>query len=201
MTLPPTADLEVCPPGEDVLAAITFRAEAEAEEAGWGGERDAPNHWWWLHDNGRVAGGSPSLSSIAMVKSKLGPDLELLHPVELVNVFEHHLHEVGRTLMGFVLVAEAWMLSYQPDDRAGRERVFDVATRREVWRQPDRVEIRTARLQMLAAGEARCVLRIRGQDPMLVDAMAQSRDVIIEVPAAMDRLATALRRRKYSRRG
>jgi hypothetical protein len=200
VTLPPTAGLEVCPPGEDVLAAIALRAEAVAEEAGWGGERDAPNQWWWLHDNGHLAGASPSLSSIAMVKSKLGPDLELLHPVELVNVFEEHLHEVAQTLMGFVLVAEAWMLSYQPDDRAGRERVFDVANRREVWRQPDRMEIRAVRLQMLT-GQDRCVLRIRGQDPMLVGDVPPSRDVMIEVPAALARLATVLRRRKYGRRG
>jgi len=131
---------------------------------------------------------------------KLGPDLELLHPVELVNVFEEHLHEVAQTLMGFVLVAEAWMLSYQPDDRAGRERVFDVANRREVWRQPDRMEIRAVRLQMLT-GQDRCVLRIRGQDPMLVGDVPPSRDVMIEVPAALARLATVLRRRKYGRRG
>jgi len=198
--LPPTAQLEVCPPGQDVLTQIALRAEAEAEAAGWGGERDAPNHWWWLHDHGTVAGSRGNLASIAMVSGELDADMEILHPVELAEVFDRSLTRVPRTLVGFVLVSEAWMLVFEPGDDAGRERAFDVASRREVWRQPDRVEVRTVQLQMLT-GQTRTVLRRRGHEPIVAADLPPSRDVTVEVPAALARLAKTLRLRKYGRRG
>lgn len=200
MSLPPTADFDVCPPGEDVLARVALRAEAEADKEGWGGEREARNHWWWIHDNGNVAGAGRTLSSLALAEADLDAEVTQLHPVDLVAVLERSVTRVPRTLMGFVLVSEAWMLAYKPDDEASRRRVFSVADRREVWRQPDRVEVRTVHLQMLT-GKTRAVLRMRGQKPILANDLPPNRDVVVEVPAAMARLATTLRLRKYGRRG
>jgi hypothetical protein len=197
VTLPPTVEFAVCPPGQDVLAQIAFRAEAEADRIGWGGEREAPLYWFWLHDNGRL---SADLASIAMSEGDLGPELQLLYPVQLIQTFEHHLRRVQRTLMGFVLVSEGWMATYSEDNKAEMDSVWAAANRREIWRRPDRMEIRTARLQMLS-GQTRSVLRVRGQEPKLMADLPPSRDVTIEIPAAMARLATTLRLRKYGRRG
>lgn len=186
-----SAELQICPSGSDPLAMMAFRAEAECERLGWGGEREAPLRWFWLHDQGPLL---DQMRSVAMGPADMSEALQSLHPLELLQTVEEHMTDVDRDLVGFVLVAEAWTVTYAGGDRAGRERAMAAAERREIWRQPDRKENRIAELQMLT-GQRRTVLRVRGEEPVLVGSPAG------DVPAALRKLAVTLRRRKYGRRG
>lgn len=194
MTLPPTAELVVCPPGEDPLGLALLKAEADADAAGWGSEREAVLWWWWLHDNGRLPNGT---ATIAMRLADVPADTAVVHPLPLIEWMLTHLPPVNRTLIGFALVQEAWILQHGGDP-ASEARALAVAARREVWKQPDRIEARMASLQMLT-GATRNVIRIRGEAPVMVGPTRAGDPG--EVPAAMARLAVALRLRKYGRRG
>lgn len=190
-----TAELQMVPPGDDPLEAVAMRAEAECDRLGWGSEREAELAWFWLYDNGSLPGGQASL---AMGRAEMSDDLAGQHPVHLIEGFGKHMTRVDRQLIGFVLVHEAWMVLWEGDDVATRDRAMAAAGRREIWRQPDRQEVRIAELQMLT-GQHRTVMRIRGGDPMLFGPLPVGDSGA--VPAAMRHLATTLRRRKYGRRG
>lgn len=193
-----TAEMAICPTGADPLTMMVLRAEAECDRLGWGGEREAPLRWFWLHDQGPLAGSN--LTGVAMGLADMGETLDQLHPLQLVQALEAHMTTVDRDLIGFILVSEGWMVTWAPEDQATRARAIAAAGRREIWRQPDRVETRLAHLQMLT-GQHRHVLRVRGQDcdPQSVGPLPGGEAG--ELPPAMYRLATTLRRRKYGRRG
>lgn len=191
-----TAEFNIIPDGADLLDTLVLRAEAEAQARGWGTERDADLRWFWLYDNGPLPNG---MASMAMGLAQSSPALEGLHPVQLIDLLEQYTTRVDKALVGFVVVVEAWMLVYADGDEPNRARVWAAADRREVWRQPDRREVRTAWLQMLN-GQTRSVIRVRGQDPQLLDWPLMPKDAE-DVAGAMRRLAVTLRRRKYGRRG
>lgn len=190
-----SAEFEVCPTGADPLAMMVLRAEAECEKRGWGGEREAPLRWFWLYDNGVLPGG---MSSIAMGLADLKEPLEMLSPVSLVEALERYMFRVDRSLIGFILVNEGWMVRWHGNDAETRARVMAAAERRQLWQQPDREEIRVAELQLLT-GDSCTATRVRGEEPSLWGPMPVGDAGA--VPVAMRRLAATLRRRKYNRRG
>lgn len=192
-----TAEFAVVPAGDDLLTTMVLRAEAECDRLGWGSEEAAPLRWFWLHDNGALPNG---MASIAMGVADMSEPLESLHPVALIEALEQHMVDVDRSLVGFILVNEGWMVRWRSDDPATRNRVLAAADRRELWRQPDREETRVATLQMLT-GQTRSVMRIRGEETTPMPYVPLPVGDAAAVPAALYRLAVTLRRRKYGRRG
>jgi hypothetical protein len=189
-------ELNIVPPGTDPLSAIALRAEAETDALGWGGERDAALQWFWLYDQGQLSGGG-NLRGIGMGLAEVGMDLDGKHPVVLLDYLARHV-KPSRDLIGFVLVQECWIATWAGGDEENKARILAAAERREIWRQPDRLEARVAQVQMLT-GQTRAVLRIRGQEPQLVGQLPGDVDSL--VANGMRQLADTLRLRKYGRRG
>lgn len=171
-----------------------MRVETEVDALGWGGEREAPIRWWWLGDAGEWPG---SKRGMALAPAPLSDVLASMHPAQLAAAFEEHMTKVDKDLVGFVMAHEGWALIHSEDDHETEARAFAAAKRREIWKQPDREEVRTVFLQMLT-GQSRSVIRVRGEQPCLVGVPQYGAG---EIPTALRRLAVTLRRRKYGRRG
>jgi len=152
-------EVVVVPDSEDGFDAIGLRVEADVDAGGWHSNDDSPTHLFWLYERHTQLG-----PAIAISQPDVDRRLMAIHPVPLLDGLARLMTVVDPTLVGLVVVVEAWMVIIDPADRAGSAAMLAAAEERQLRNHAHRVECRQAHLRMLY-GVERLITRVRGAEP------------------------------------